>query len=334
MLRKFIVERLINLENPLIHLNKLEVKIPLKTTWNKGKLVKQSITAVNEVDIKIFKGEIYGLVGESGSGKSTTARTIVGLQKATAGAITFENHNLTELSTRDLKKFSSAIQMVFQDPFSSLNPRKSIGTILEEPLKIHTSLSNTDRQEKVFDLLKTVGLQPDSYFRFPHEFSGGQRQRIGIARAIILNPRFLICDEPVSALDVSIQSQVLNLLKKLQKEMQLTMLFITHDMSVVHYIADRIGVMYLGSIIEEATTEKLFTNPLHPYTKALLSTIPTFNERKRERIHLRGEIPSPLNPPTGCVFHTRCPIATDICKSKKPDLRELEHQHVVACHNL
>ena len=241
----------------------------------------------------------------------------------------YGDEDLTKLSKKEMRRFRKDLQMVFQDPFSSLNPRKRVGAILEEPLNIHGVGSKEERQEKVFAMLEPVGLQSEHYFRYPHEFSGGQRQRLGIARALILNPKMMICDEPVSALDVSIQSQILNILRALQQNMQLTILFITHDISVVRYISDRIGVMYLGEIVEEAKTDDLFANPKHPYTRALFSAVPNTNN---ERIVLKGEIPSPLNPPTGCVFHTRCMFATEHCKKEVPNLREIAPEHKVACH--
>ena len=223
------------------------------------------------------------------------------------------------------------LQMVFQDPFSSLNPRIRIGQTIEEPLAIHSLANGNERRERVFDILNKVGMQVEHYYRYPHEFSGGQRQRLGLARALIVNPKIVICDEPVSALDVSIQSQVINLLKQMQDELNLTYLFITHDISVVRHISDRIGVMYLGKLVEEAPTDSLFKSPLHPYTQALFSAVPG-RWKKRERIVLKGEIPSPLNPPTGCVFHTRCPHAMDICKKDIPEKREMSPKHYVACH--
>ncbi|MFS0820627.1 ABC transporter ATP-binding protein [Bacillus sp. 1P02SD] len=296
--------------------------------------IKGKVKAVNDVSFKVFKGETYGLVGESGSGKSTTGRTAMNLIKPTAGKVFYKNKNIFDLSKKELRPVRKELQMVFQDPFSSLNPRIRVGDTLEEPLAIHSLLANkNERRERVFEILDKVGMQAEHYYRFPHEFSGGQRQRLGLARALISNPEIIICDEPVSALDVSIQSQVINLLQQLQDEFQLSYLFITHDISVVRHISDRIGVMYLGKIVEEAPTESLFETPLHPYTQALFSAVPgKHRARKRERIVLKGEIPSPLNPPTGCMFHTRCPFANDICRTEIPQKREIAPNHYVACH--
>lgn len=291
------------------------------------------MNAVTDVSIQLYEGETYGLVGESGSGKSTTGRAILGLTPASQGNVLYGTRDVAAMSREEKRKFRKDVQLVFQDPFSSLNPRKRIGRMLEEPLIIHKMGDKAERQEQVFRILKTVGLQPEHAYRFPHEFSGGQRQRLGLARALIMNPKIIVCDEPVSALDVSIQSQILNMLKRLQQELKLTLLFITHDISVVRYISDRIGIMYLGRIMEEALTDDLFHEPLHPYTKALFSAVPDFNRsRLKERIMLRGEIPSPISPPSGCVFHTRCPYATDVCKTDIPAVREVRLGHKVACH--
>lgn len=313
----------------LVEVVNLQKNFPVYGPLGKLGGVKQNVRAVHNVSLTLYEGETYGLVGESGSGKSTTGRTILGLTKASGGEVRYAGEDVTKLSAKEMRKFRKDLQMVFQDPFSSLNPRKRVGTILEEPLIIHGIGTKEERQQQVFDMLETVGLQAEHYFRYPHEFSGGQRQRLGIARALILNPKVMICDEPVSALDVSIQSQILNILKALQQNMRLTMLFITHDISVVRYIADRIGVMYLGGIVEEAKTDDLFAWPKHPYTRALFSAVPNTNA---ERITLKGEIPSPLNPPSGCVFHTRCPFATERCKQEVPALREIAPEHKVACH--
>ena len=308
----------------------LQKNFPIYGTFGKLGGIKQNVQAVKDVSLTLYEGETYGLVGESGSGKSTTGRVLLGLTEANGGQVLYAGEDLTKLSKAEMRKFRKDLQMVFQDPFSSLNPRKKIGSILEEPLIIHGIGDKEERQAKVFEMLETVGLQAEHYFRYPHEFSGGQRQRLGIARALIVNPKVMICDEPVSALDVSIQSQILNILKALQKNMNLTMLFITHDISVVRYISHRIGIMYLGTIVEEALTDDLFAEPLHPYTKALFSAVP--NAGHGERIVLKGEIPSPLNPPNGCVFHTRCPFATERCKTEVPALREIKPQQKVACH--
>ncbi len=292
------------------------------------------VKAVDDVSFFIKKGETFGLVGESGCGKSTTGRTIIRLYEPTEGEILFDGQDISGLKESQLKPYRKDIQMVFQDPYSSLNPRKTVGTILEEPFRVHNLYSKAERKERVEHLLDRVGLNPTLSNRYPHEFSGGQRQRIGIARALTLNPKLIIGDEPVSALDVSIQSQVLNIMDDLQKEFGLTYLFIAHDLAVVKHISDRIGVMYLGRMMEVTDKKTLYSNPLHPYTQALLSAIPKSHpsEVKRERIILKGDVPSPSNPPSGCVFHTRCPQAMDHCKAVVPTLTELEPGHFVACH--
>lgn len=321
------------INEPILDVVSLHKTFPVYHTLGKLFGTSSEVHAVNDVSFQMYEGETYGLVGESGSGKSTLGRTILGLTPATSGEVIYNNKDLTKLAKDELRKLRKDIQMVFQDPYSSLNPRKRIGSILEEPLIIHRLGNKAERQERVYRILKTVGLQPEHMFRYPHEFSGGQRQRLGIARALIMNPKIVICDEPVSALDVSIQSQILNILKQLQQEFKLTLLFITHDMSVVRYISDRIGIMYLGKIVEESPTDGLFEQPLHPYTKALFSAVPDLSKhRLKERIVLKGEMPSPLNPPSGCVFRTRCPFATDLCKAEVPKLREVKEQHKVACH--
>ncbi|ALC87700.1 peptide ABC transporter ATP-binding protein [Bacillus sp. FJAT-22090] len=291
------------------------------------------VQAVNDVSFCLFRGETYGLVGESGCGKSTTGRTILRLLEPTEGEVIYQGKDINKLKGNNLRNIRRELQMVFQDPYSSLNPRKRIGAILEETLKIHKLGNKKERTEQVMNILNKVGFQREHYYRFPHEFSGGQRQRIGLARALIINPSIIICDEPVSALDVSIQSQVLNLLEDIQEDFNLTYLFISHDLGVVRHISDRIGVMYLGKLVEESPTDELYANPLHPYTKALLSAIPVANPFvKREKIKLIGELPSPVNPPKGCVFHTRCPFATDICKQAEPVLKTIDNGHKVACH--
>jgi peptide/nickel transport system ATP-binding protein len=292
------------------------------------------VKAVDDVSFFIKKGETFGLVGESGCGKSTTGRAIIRLYEPTAGEIIFAGEDIATIPEKGLRPYRRDIQMVFQDPYSSLNPRKTVGTILEEPFRVHNLYSKKERKERVEHLLDRVGLNPSLRDRYPHEFSGGQRQRIGIARALTLNPKLIIGDEPVSALDVSIQSQVLNIMDDLQKEFGLTYLFIAHDLAVVKHISDRIGVMYLGRMMEVTDKQTLYRNPLHPYTQALLSAIPKSHpsEVKRERIILKGDVPSPANPPTGCVFHTRCPQAMDHCKQVIPMLKELEPGHFVACH--
>ena len=293
----------------------------------------QEVKAVNDVSFELNRGETFGIVGESGCGKSTLGRTILRLTEPTAGQALFEGTDIFAMDQSALQNLRQDMQMVFQDPYSSLNPRKRIGAILEEPLKIHDIGTPRERTEKVLQILNTVGLKAEHYYRYPHEFSGGQRQRIGIARALMVDPKLVVCDEPVSALDVSIQSQIINLLKKLQRELQLTYLFIAHDISVVRYISDRVGVMYLGQMVEQASTDVLFADPKHPYTQALLSSVPEPKlDTKRERIVLKGELPSPLNPPSGCVFHTRCPVAKPECKRTAPENKELSAGHFVSCH--
>lgn len=322
------------MKDPILDVRNLKKYFPV--TGRLGRLggVKNHVKAVNDVSFQLYEGETYGLVGESGCGKSTTGRTILRLTEATDGQVLYQGQDVFSLSTKELKEIRKDLQMVFQDPYSSLNPRIRIGEMLEEPMIIHQmGADKHERRQHVFDILQRVGLLPEHYYRFPHEFSGGQRQRLGLARALIANPKIIICDEPVSALDVSIQSQIINLLKRLQKELGLTYLFITHDISVVRHISDRIGVMYLGDIVEEAPTDSLFTSPLHPYTQALFSAVPsTTRTKEKERIVLRGEIPSPLDPPSGCTFHTRCPFAMDICKREVPIHKEIHPQHKVACH--
>lgn len=307
----------------------LEVKGLSKYFYLKSK---QTLKAVDNIHLEIRRGETLGLVGESGCGKSTVGRTIIGLHEPTSGEIIYDNTKLTRHNQRQLTK---KMQMIFQDPYSSLDPKMKVEDIIAEGLDIHHVVKDKkERKQRVEELLKTVGLQSHSASRYPHEFSGGQRQRIGIARALAIEPEFIVADEPISALDVSIQAQVVNLLLKLQKEKNLTLLFIAHDLSMVKYISDRIGVMYLGTIVELADSDELYRNPLHPYTQALLSAIPNANpivEKSRERIILEGTLPSPVHPPTGCRFRTRCPLATDACE-KTPEWREVETDHWVACH--
>ena len=317
-------------DRPLLDVKGLKKFFPVRGAL--GTTV-QEVKAVNDVSFTLRRGETFGMVGESGCGKSTLGRTILRLTEPTEGEARYEGQDVFEMDEAQLKRMRQDMQMVFQDPFSSLNPRKRIGAILEEPLVIHGIGTPAERTSKVLDILTRVGLQAEHYYRFPHEFSGGQRQRIGIARALMVNPKLIVCDEPVSALDVSIQSQIINLLKQLQAEFGLSYLFIAHDISIVRYISDRIGVMYLGRMVEQAETDAMFAAPKHPYTQALLSSVPiTQPGARKERVVLKGEIPSPLDPPAGCVFHTRCPMATDVCKQKTPQSKEVAAGHHVACH--
>jgi oligopeptide transport system ATP-binding protein len=318
----------------LLEVKDLKMHFPV---FEEGILKRQvgSIKAVDGISFTVYKGETLGLVGESGCGKSTTARTILQLYKPTAGQAFFRGINLFELKHEDLRKIRSQMPMIFQDPYSSLDPRMTVGNIIAEPMVVNNIAKGSQQTARVQELLGLVGLNPSFTSRYPHEFSGGQRQRIGIARALASNPEFIICDEPISALDVSIQAQVVNLLEKLQNELGLTYIFIAHDMSMVRHISSRVAVMYLGKIVELADRESLYNNPQHPYTKSLLSAVPIPNpkiERKRKRIILEGDIPSPENPPKGCRFHTRCPVAIDRCKVDDPEFREIAPGHFAACH--
>ncbi|MBK5102839.1 MAG: ABC transporter ATP-binding protein [Burkholderiales bacterium] len=293
------------------------------------------IKAVDDVSFTIARGETLGLVGESGCGKTTTGRCILHLEKPTSGEIIFEGQNLTKLDRKALNEKRERMQVIFQDPYSSLNPRMKVGSIIGEPMKVHGIYPNEkERNQRVAELLSVCGLNPKFMDRYPHEMSGGQRQRVGIARALSLNPEFIVCDEAVSALDVSIQAQVINLLESLREQFNLAYLFIAHDLSVVHHLCHRVAVMYLGRLVEIADSDELFSNPLHPYTQALLEAVPIPDpdvEKQRAHRVMKGEIPSPINPPSGCVFHPRCPLAVDSCKQEVPQLRELKPGRWVAC---
>lgn len=292
------------------------------------------VKAVDGVNFDVYKGETLGLVGESGCGKSTTGRSILQLYRPTEGQVLFGGQELTHMKGEELRHMRRQMQMIFQDPYASLNPRMTVGSIVSEPLEVHNIGTKSERVERVRELLKVVGLNPYFINRYPHEFSGGQRQRIGVARALAVNPSFIVCDEPISALDVSIQAQVINLLEDLQEQFNLTYLFIAHDLSVVRHISDRIAVMYLGKVMELADRDELYRNPMHPYSQALLSAVPIPDpviEEKRKRIILEGDVPSPVNPPKGCNFCTRCPKVLDICKEQEPEFRDYGTGHFVAC---
>lgn len=292
-----------------------------------------NVKAVDDVSFDVRKGETLGLVGESGCGKSTTGRAILRLLDPTDGQVLFEGKDVSKYNRMEMRKARRDMQMVFQDPYASLNPRMMVGDLLEEPMMVHGIGTSQERKKKVDDLLEIVGLPREARLRYPHEFSGGQRQRIGIARALTMNPKLIIADEPVSALDVSIQSQILNLLGDLQSEFGLTYIFIAHDLSVVKHISDRVGVMYLGRVAEIGSKEEIYKNPAHPYTQALLSAVPIPNPKaKRDRIILQGDVPSPAKPPTGCAFHPRCPKAMEVCKLKRPEMLPIGNDHMVACH--
>lgn len=294
--------------------------------------VSDYVKAVDDVSFFIYEGESFGLVGESGCGKTTVGRTILRLIPATSGSVYFDGRDVYKLSGKELIQLRRDMQIIFQDPYSSLDPRTPVGESIAEGLRIHTDKSNQERYDIVIEMLSRVGLQAFHARRYPHEFSGGQRQRIGIARALALRPKFIVCDEPVSALDVSIQAQVLNILKDLQKDFELTYLFIAHNLSVVEHFSDRVGVMYLGKMAEMATREDLYRNPLHPYTQALMSAIPIPDPTvKRQRVLLQGDVPSPLNPPSGCRFHTRCPLAFERCAQEEPPFKDYGQEHYAAC---
>lgn len=318
----------------LLHVDQLVKHFPIM----KGALIRKQVGAVHAVDgisFDIYRGETLGLVGESGCGKSTTGRAILQLHKPTSGKVEFEGKDLVNMKAEDLRHMRRQMQMIFQDPYASLNPRMTIGEIIGEPLLIHGIMDKKGAEKRVEELLAVVGLNPSFANRYPHEFSGGQRQRVGVARALALQPTLIVCDEPISALDVSIQAQVVNMLEDLQHQLGLTYLFIAHDLSMVRHISNRVAVMYLGVMVELASRDDVYQNPLHPYTQALLSAVPIPDpvaEEKRKRQILHGEIPSPINPPSGCRFRTRCPLATDICAQLRPEWREATPGHFVACH--
>nr|WP_289039042.1 dipeptide ABC transporter ATP-binding protein [uncultured Allobacillus sp.] len=291
------------------------------------------VKAVDDLSFTVNEGEILGIVGESGCGKSTAGKSILRLIEPTDGSVKFEGTDLTDLTREEMRQLRKNMQIIFQDPYASLNPRHKVERIISEPLLVHGMKSSKDRKERVKELLEIVGLEAYHASRYPHQFSGGQRQRIGIARALANNPKLIICDEPVSALDVSVQSQILNLMEELRDKFRLTYVFIAHDLSVVKHISDRVGVMYLGRMVELTDKHTLFDDPKHPYTRALMSAVPIADpDIERERIILKGDVPSPSNPPTGCAFHTRCPYAMDICKEVRPEFENVDDKHLVACH--
>ena len=317
----------------ILEVHNLRKCFPLKKTLT-GK-VTQELIAVDDVSFSLKPGETLGIVGESGCGKTTLGRAILKLHQPTSGKIIFDGQDITDYKSSQMREIRKKMQIIFQDPYSSLPPRSTVGGILSEPVTVHNIVPKAEVKDYVLDLMDKCGLRDYYYERYPHEFSGGQRQRICIARALSVNPKLVICDEPVSALDVSIQAQIINLLKKLQQDMGLTYMFISHDLSVVKFISDKIGVMYLGSMVEYGTKEEIFSNPLHPYTQALFSAIPHPDPNyKMNRIILKGDIPSPANPPKGCRFHTRCPYAKDICKEVTPEYKDHGNGHCAACHLL
>jgi oligopeptide transport system ATP-binding protein len=319
---------------PLVEVHRLKKYFPI----TRGVIIQRhigDIRAVDGVSFEIYKGETLGLVGETGSGKTTVGRTMLQLYQPTDGQVVFDNTNLVSLGGGDLRRMRRRMQMIFQDPYASLNPRMTVGSIVGEPLEVHGVARGKEKRERVQELLALVGLNPYFVNRYPHEFSGGQRQRIGIARALALNPDLIICDEPISSLDVSIQAQVVNLLEELQDRLDLTYLFIAHDLSMVRHISDRMAVMYLGKLVELADRDEIYLNPLHPYTQALMSAVPVPDpevEEKRQRIILEGDLPSPASPPQGCNFNTRCPVAIETCFEVEPEFVEIKPGHFCACH--
>lgn len=318
--------------NVLVQVEDLFVHFPIYRGFIRRKI--GAVRAVDGISFSIKRGETLGLVGESGSGKSTTGRAVLQLRRPTSGSVHFEGADLVALKGEDLRAMRRKMQMIFQDPYASLNPRMTVGEIVGEPLAVHNVVKSKEIEDRVKQLLELVKLEPAFISRYPHEFSGGQRQRIGVARALALQPSFIVCDEPISALDVSIQAQVVNLLEELQEQFHLTYLFIAHDLSMVRHISDRVAVMYLGVIVELASRDEIYLKPLHPYTQALLSAVPVpdpIKDAKRQRVILQGDIPSPVNPPSGCRFRTRCPIAQEVCAESRPEFREITPGHFVAC---
>ena len=319
---------------PLVEVKNIARYFDVSAPWLERVIYRRPkvyLRAVDDVSFTLNKGETLALVGESGCGKSTVARLLTGLYGLSKGSIKFDGTELSSMSSQQIKMMRRRLQMIFQDPYASLNPRWRVGRIIAEPLRTHTNMSKAEQEQRAIELLEQVGLSAADINRYPHQFSGGQRQRISIARALALNPEFIVCDEPTSALDVSVQAQVLNLMKKLQKELGLSYLFISHNLAVIHHMADRVGVMYLGRIVEIASRDELFENPRHPYTKMLLGAIPDMSGSGKRRIQVAGEVPNPLNPPSGCSFHPRCPLANERCRQETPEL--LQFQNIqIACH--